>query len=100
MGLHLVADEIGCKRCQALHRFRGTHMTVIWLEAPSKAGRSRAEPRRGRDRGQRMLARLRQWRWRARDRAELAALDDRTLTDIGISRAEAEFLSRKPFWRE
>jgi uncharacterized protein YjiS (DUF1127 family) len=44
--------------------------------------------------------RLREWRRRARDRAELAALDDRTLADIGISRAEAEFLANKPFWRE
>jgi uncharacterized protein YjiS (DUF1127 family) len=75
-------------------------MTVIWLEAPSKAVHSRAGPRRDGEAGQRILARLRQWRWRARNRAELAALDDRMLADIGISRAEAEFLSRKPFWRE
>ena len=80
-------------------------MSVIWLEAPSIAGHNRAAPRRGGDAGQRILARLRQWRWRewrwrARNRAELAALDDRMLADIGISRAEAEFLSRKPFWRE
>jgi len=27
-------------------------------------------------------------------------LDDRMLEDIGITRAEAESLSRKPFWRE
>jgi uncharacterized protein YjiS (DUF1127 family) len=75
-------------------------MTVIWLEAPSIAGHSRAAPWRGGDAGRRILARLRQWRGRARDRAELAALDDRMLADIGISRAEAEFLGRKPFWRE
>jgi uncharacterized protein YjiS (DUF1127 family) len=75
-------------------------MTVIWLEAPSIPGHSRARPRRGGDAGQPILARLRQWRWRARNRAELAALDDRMLADIGISRAEAEFLSRKPLWRE
>jgi uncharacterized protein YjiS (DUF1127 family) len=75
-------------------------MTVIWLETPSKAVHSRARPRRGGDAGHRILARLRQWRWRARNSAELAALDDRMLADIGISRAEAKFLSRKPFWRE
>jgi uncharacterized protein YjiS (DUF1127 family) len=34
------------------------------------------------------------------DRAQLAALDERTLADIGISRAEAEFLANKPFWKE
>jgi len=43
---------------------------------------------------------LRAWRRRVKDRAQLAALDDRTLADIGISRAEAEFLGNKPFWRE
>jgi uncharacterized protein YjiS (DUF1127 family) len=29
----------------------------------------------------------------------LLTLDDRTLDDIGISRAEAQAESRKPFWR-
>ncbi|HUC69665.1 MAG TPA: DUF1127 domain-containing protein [Stellaceae bacterium] len=47
-----------------------------------------------------MLAKFGEWRRRARDRAQLAALDDRMLADIGISRAEAEFLINKPFWRE
>ncbi|MGA8551263.1 MAG: DUF1127 domain-containing protein, partial [Stellaceae bacterium] len=42
----------------------------------------------------------REWRRRARDRASLGALDDRMLADIGISRADAEFLANKPFWRE
>jgi uncharacterized protein YjiS (DUF1127 family) len=61
--------------------------------------------RRASDRGpDRVIARafatLRKWRRRIHDREELAALDDRMLSDIGITRAEAEFLSRKPFWRE
>jgi len=43
---------------------------------------------------------VREWRRRARDRTSLAALDDRMLADIGITRADAEFLSSKPFWRE
>jgi len=47
-----------------------------------------------------MLATVREWRRRSRDRAELAALDDRTLADIGLSRGDAEFLVNKPFWRE
>jgi uncharacterized protein YjiS (DUF1127 family) len=46
------------------------------------------------------VASLREWRRRSRERAELAALDDRTLKDIGLTRADAEFLSNKPFWRE
>ena len=40
-----------------------------------------------------------EWSRRSRERAELAALDDRTLKDIGLTRADAEFLSNKPFWR-
>jgi uncharacterized protein YjiS (DUF1127 family) len=48
----------------------------------------------------RVLATLRDWRQRAHDRAELASLDDRMLRDIGLTRADAEFLSNKPFWRE
>lgn len=46
------------------------------------------------------LTSLGQWRRRTRDRTQLARLDDRMLADIGISRAEAEFLANKPFWRE
>ena len=52
------------------------------------------------DAGGHVVATLREWRRRARERAELAALDDRTLKDIGLTRADAEFLSNKPFWRE
>ena len=43
---------------------------------------------------------LREWRKRAKDRAELARLDDRTLADIGVTRAKAEFLANRPFWKE
>jgi len=46
-----------------------------------------------------MLTTWRAWRRRARDRAELAGLDDRMLKDIGLTRGDAEFLSNKPFWR-
>ncbi len=43
---------------------------------------------------------LHAWRQRSRERAELAALDDRMLQDIGLTRGDAEFLVNKPFWRE
>ena len=49
---------------------------------------------------QRVLWILREWRRRARDRSQLAQLDDRMLRDIGLTRADAEFLINKPFWRE
>jgi uncharacterized protein YjiS (DUF1127 family) len=48
----------------------------------------------------RLFGALREWRRRSRGRAQLATLDDRMLKDIGISRADAEFLANKPFWRE
>lgn len=48
----------------------------------------------------RLSTTLRAWRRRAKDRAQLTVLDDRMLADIGLSRAEAEFLGNKPFWRE
>lgn len=42
---------------------------------------------------------VREWRRRARSRAELAALDDRTLRDIGLTRADVWQEIDKPFWR-
>jgi uncharacterized protein YjiS (DUF1127 family) len=47
----------------------------------------------------RVLAILREWRQRARERRELATLDDYLLHDIGLSRSQAQFESGKPFWR-
>ena len=48
----------------------------------------------------RVLATLREWHQRSRERAELAALDDRMLRDIGLTRGDREFLANKPFWQE
>ncbi len=78
-------------------------MTAIHFEVPRRRlgasfhhrGRRAASNVAGR-----VLAALREWRRRARDRAELAKLDDRMLRDIGMTRGDAEFLSNKPFWRE
>ncbi len=39
------------------------------------------------------------WRQRHAERTALAALDDRTLADIGLSRADAIDEARKPFWQ-
>ena len=77
-------------------------MATIQFEAP----RRRFSPVPHRTRGAmsgiagRVLATVREWRRRAHDRAELAKLDDRMLRDIGLTPADAEFLSSKPFWRE
>jgi uncharacterized protein YjiS (DUF1127 family) len=43
---------------------------------------------------------LGEWTERARQRHALAALDDRLLKDIGISRADVMRESVKPFWQE
>ena len=69
------------------HLHRGT------LRAPITLDRLTGGFKRG-------LDTVRAWRQRSRDRGELSALSDRMLSDIGITRADAVFLSNKPFWRE
>ena len=64
-------------------------MTASSLQAFYTCRRAAAGRRSGRA-VERAVALLREWR----------RLDDRMLEDIGITRAEAESLSRKPFWRE
>jgi uncharacterized protein YjiS (DUF1127 family) len=39
------------------------------------------------------------WQERASQRHHLASMEDRLLQDMGISRADAEHESSKPFWR-
>ncbi len=46
-----------------------------------------------------VLAALKEWRRRAQGRRELAALNDRCLRDIGLTRYDANREVRKPFWR-
>ena len=45
------------------------------------------------------LVRIAAWSARARERRMLAWLDDRSLKDIGVSRADARREAAKPFWR-
>lgn len=59
--------------------------------------RARAEPRR--HGFQDFVALYKEWRRRARGRAELAALSDRELRDIGVTRYDARHEIGKPFWR-
>jgi uncharacterized protein YjiS (DUF1127 family) len=46
-----------------------------------------------------LLATLRLWRKRARERAQLANFSLRELHDIGLSNADAMQEASKPFWR-
>jgi uncharacterized protein YjiS (DUF1127 family) len=40
------------------------------------------------------------WRRRFRDREALALMDERSLRDVGLTRYDALYEARKPFWRE
>lgn len=59
--------------------------------------------RRGRYRARRVIVACMRlvalWVDRARQRRILATFDDRLLSDIGVTRLEAEREARKPFWR-
>jgi uncharacterized protein YjiS (DUF1127 family) len=75
-------------------------MSVIQWQMPQRRVRQHDAVQVLNDAANKALATLREWRQRSRERAELAALDDRMLKDIGLTRTDAEFLSNKPFWRE
>jgi len=47
----------------------------------------------------RLVATLREWRQRSRERAQLAMLDDRMLRDIGVTPGDVWREINKPFWR-
>jgi uncharacterized protein YjiS (DUF1127 family) len=47
----------------------------------------------------RVLDALARWHERARSRRALLTLDDRMLSDIGVSRADAHHEASTPFWR-
>ncbi len=43
--------------------------------------------------------RLYTWQERVQERAQLAALDERLLSDAGLTRADVDTETAKPFWR-
>jgi uncharacterized protein YjiS (DUF1127 family) len=47
----------------------------------------------------RAASEMREWRRRSRDRRALAAMSDRSLRDIGLTRYDADWEASKPFWR-
>ncbi len=48
----------------------------------------------------RLAAQFATWRRRARERADLALIEERDLRELGLSRAVLEFELNKPFWRD
>jgi uncharacterized protein YjiS (DUF1127 family) len=75
-------------------------MTTIQWHEPSGQARHHRASHAVSGAGTRVLATLREWRRRVRDRSRLGELDERMLKDIGLTRTDAEFLMNKPFWRE
>jgi uncharacterized protein YjiS (DUF1127 family) len=71
-----------------------TNLTVSHSSAASFAGANRLADLAGR-----VVELLATWHQRAADRQHLLALDEGMLRDIGLSRADVEFESSKPFWR-
>jgi uncharacterized protein YjiS (DUF1127 family) len=57
------------------------------------------DPGRLADIAGRIIDLLATWHQREVDRRQLRTLDDGMLRDIGLSRADLEFESSKPFWR-
>ena len=47
-----------------------------------------------------LAASWRTWQRRARQRRELRDIADEVLRDVGISRAQANYIASKQFWRE
>ncbi len=47
----------------------------------------------------RILAQVYIWQRRSNERHHLSRLDDRTLVDIGLDRADIVREAKKPFWR-
>jgi uncharacterized protein YjiS (DUF1127 family) len=84
----------------SISEFRRVHMVAIHWHATRGRPRQRHGVLALGDAWVHAAASLGEWRRRSRERAELGALDDRMLKDIGLTRADAEFLSNKPFWRE
>lgn len=74
-------------RCETLHQTAGvaTGSAGVWTELRRLPGK--------------LAETILVWQERAAERAHLAALDDRLLKDIGLSRADVERETSIPFWR-
>jgi uncharacterized protein YjiS (DUF1127 family) len=77
----------------------GTAMGRIGRAAPPRLRRRAVRRPLLRKALNRIVATLREWRQRSRERAQLATLDDRMLRDIGVNRGDVWREINKPFWR-
>jgi uncharacterized protein YjiS (DUF1127 family) len=72
---------------------RATGRHPLWVPQKVRRGVALSDLR------DRVIATLREWRRRSRDRNQLASFDDRMLRDIGLTRTDACHEINKPFWR-
>lgn len=73
---------------------------IVAFERMARGGRYPAPPRRCLStRLADVVALVRLWRRRSRERAQLAALSPQLLRDIGITPSEARREAEKPFWQ-
>ena len=63
------------------------------------AQRTNRDSQPSRSYGHRLIALIGTWRRRLRERRELASMSDMSLRDLGLTRSEALYEIRKPFWR-
>ena len=74
----------------SLHILPIRQNTLRLLAAPTWAPRHRVLPA--------LVATLVLWRQRRRTRQQLSILDDRALSDVGLSRAQQRIEGSRPFW--
>jgi uncharacterized protein YjiS (DUF1127 family) len=72
---------------------------TVWTEAASGSNTLRQLWRCWRQAGSLLIGTMREWRRWRESRRELARLDDRTLRDLGISRADVFQELDTSFWR-
>jgi uncharacterized protein YjiS (DUF1127 family) len=73
-------------------------MSIVQIAQSWQGWRRHGLQRRQRSDGG-WIALLKEWWRRMQDRRTLATMSEQSLRDIGISRYDAEFEARKPFWR-
>lgn len=74
-------------------------LVAVPANPATRCGEARRDARALVQPWRRTIELLRAWRMRARSREELATMDERMLTDIGLTRSAALFEASKPFWR-
>ncbi|WP_240782558.1 DUF1127 domain-containing protein [Roseococcus sp. SYP-B2431] len=81
----------------SLRREEGSHLVSIVAQRAHRL-RARAMRMAARRALRRLLSRLRRWRQQRLEAQELAALSDRELRDMGVTRYDARHEAREAYW--